>query len=334
MFNANISPVILKTKNTYENMAIKTTFSQNDFNWIISQYDLGELVQAEPIPQGTVQTNYLLHTTQGKYVFRYYENRSRESVLFECDVLSYLQAHHYPCPAPIKNQNGTYVGIYQEKPFAIFEFIAGAHLDHPTEIHQQQLIQKVAELQILGQDFHSPYQKYRWNYDPRLCRELAHVEAQKIGTEAALEKLAWLEHQLFLLELPDSHPKGICHCDFHFSNVLFQGDRFAGLIDFDDANFTYLTFDLVCLMDGWAWLYPSENLSLEQAGKIAQAYEKYRTLSDLERHHLFDVHKLGILFDCIWFFGRGSARDFYERKKIAYLDDLGRDRYQRAIFSK
>lgn len=280
-------------------MVIKTTFSQGAFTKILSRYDLGDLLQIEPITQGTVQTNYLLHTTHGKYVFRCYENRARESVLFECDVLSYLQTHHYPCSTPIENQNGDYVGIYQAKPYVIFEFIAGAHLDQPTEIHQQQLIQKVAELQILGQDFHSPYQKYRWNYDPSLCRALAHVEAQKIGTEYALEKLEWVEIQLLALELPDVHPKDICHCDFHFSNVLFQGDRFAGLIDFDDANFTYLTFDLICLIDGWAWLYPSESLDLEQGRKIVQAYEKYRPLSDLERHHLFDVHKLGILFDGI-----------------------------------
>jgi Ser/Thr protein kinase RdoA (MazF antagonist) len=290
------------------------------------------LLQAEPITQGTVQTNYLLHTTQGKYVFRFYENRSRESVLFECDVLAYLHTHNYPCPAPIENQNGDYVGFYQAKPYAIFEFIAGAHLNHPTEIHKQQLIQKVAELQILGQDFHSPYQKYRWNYDPKLCSELANAEAQKVSTEDALKKLAWLENQLLALEFPDLHPKGICHCDFHFSNVLFQGDWFAGLIDFDDANFTYLTFDLVCLIDGWAWPFPSESLNLEQARKIAQAYEKYRPLSDLERRHLFDVHKLGILFDCIWFFGRGQADDFYEKQKIEFLNSLGWKKYADALF--
>ena len=159
------------------------------------------------------------------------------------------------------------------------------------------------------------------------------VEARKIGTDDALEKLAWLENQLSNLELPDSLPKGICHCDFHFSNVLFQGDRFAGLIDFDDANFTYLTFDLVCLIDSWAWPFQSESLDLEQARKIVQAYEKYRPLSVVEQYHLFDVHKLSILFDCIWYFGRGSAIDFYERKKIEYLNALGRDRYQQALFS-
>ena len=314
-------------------MAIKTTFFRQDFNQILAKYDLGEWLHAESITQGTVQTNYLLHTTHGKYVFRYYENRSRESILFEHEVLSYLKTNGYPCPSPIENQNGNCVGIYDDKPFSIFEFIAGVPLVQPTEIHKQQLIQKVAELQILGKDFHSPYQKYRWNYDPRLCSELANKEAQKIGTDDSLAKLTWLEKQLITLALSDSHPKGICHGDFHFSNVLFQGDRFVGLIDFDDANHTYLTFDLICLIDSWAWPYQSNSLVLEQARKIVQEYERFRPLSDSERHHLYDVHKLCILFDCIWFFSRGSADDFYERKKIEYLDDLGRFRYKQALFT-
>jgi Ser/Thr protein kinase RdoA (MazF antagonist) len=314
-------------------MAVKTSFSQLDFEQILSQYDLGIFNYSEPITQGTVQTNYYLHTGRGKYVFRYYENRTKESVLFERDLLIHLKEHHYPCPGPIRNRHGKYVVIYQDKPYMIFDAIEGVHLDRPSAAHKQELIQKAAELQISTQDFQSAYQDFRWNYDPTLCSELANTEAQKIGTDDAWGKFEWLEKQLIALELPDLHPKGICHCDFHFSNVLFQGDRFGGLIDFDDANFTYLTFDLVCLIDGWAWLFPSESLNLEQAQEISRTYEKYRPLSDLERHHLFDVHKLGILFDCIWFFGRGSASEFYERKKIDYLDVLGRDAYERALFS-
>jgi len=146
-------------------------------------------------------------------------------------------------------------------------------------------------------------------------------------------KLFWIEQQLVNLDIPDLFPKGICHCDFHFSNVLFQGDLFAGLIDFDDANFTYQTFDLICLIDSWSWPFQSETINFQQAREIVQAYEKHRSLNSLEKHHLFDVHKLSILFDCVWYFGRGSGDAFYERKKIEFLDTLGRDRYEHALFT-
>jgi homoserine kinase type II len=313
-------------------MAVKTHFSIQEFNQILTQYELGEFFDSKPISQGTVQTNYYIHTTQGKYVFRYYENRSRESVLFESDLLTYLKKQHYPCPAPFQNEQGTCVGLFQGKPYVIFEFIEGRHIKSPNKHHKQQLIQKVAELQNLTQDYHPSYKDSRWNYDGELCFKLANIEAQKIITSDAFGKLSWLANQLSTLNLPDSLPKGICHCDFHFSNVLFQDGQFIGLIDFDDANYTYLTFDLVCLIDSWAWPFRSESLNFEQAREIVQVYQMHRPLGTLEKQHLFDVHKLSILFDCIWYFGRSSVDDFYERKKIEYLNVLGREVYADALF--
>ena len=314
-------------------MAVKTHFSTRDFENILTQYSLGTCSNSEPISQGTVQTNYLIHTTRGKYVFRYYENRTRESVLFESELLTYLKAHQYPCPATIPDQQGVCVGTYRRKPFVIFEFVSGRHIDRPTEHHKQQLIQKVAELQILTRNYQPRYLAYRLNYDITHCRELAALEAEKIGTQDACEKFAWLDSQLSALDLPDSLPKGICHCDFHFSNVLFQDDQFVGLIDFDDANYTYLAFDLVSLIDSWAWPFQSDRLDLVASKEIAQAYHTHRALEAIERRHIFDVHKLSVLFDCIWFFGRGTAADFYEKRKIEFLNVLGWDGYADAYFS-
>ncbi len=74
---------------------------------------------------------------------------------------------------------------------------------------------------------------------------MARRKAKAIGTANAKNKLKWFESELSKLSLPKSLPKGICHCDFHFSNVLFTKGKFSALIDFDDANYTFLTFDLV-----------------------------------------------------------------------------------------
>jgi homoserine kinase type II len=310
-------------------MAVKTLFSQSDFEGFLSQYGLGTFYHAEHIPQGTVQTNYFLHTSGGKFVFRCYENRAFESVLFESYLLAYLKKHAYPCPRPIKNVRGMYVGVYLNKPFMLFEFIPGQTIEQPDATHRQQLIQKAAELQNLTRKYRPRYKEYRWNYDVELCRSLARVEAEKIGTQDAFGKLAWVEQQLSNLQLPHSMPKGICHCDFHFSNVLFQGDRFAALLDFDDANYTYLVFDLVSLIE---WPFPSEALDMNETRGIVQEYVKHRRLNALEKWHLFDVLQLSILIDCIWFFGRGEVEDFYEKRKINFLSELGKEKFFEALF--
>lgn len=313
-------------------MAVKTQFLPGNFNQILSGYELGAYTCSEPISAGTVQTNYLIHTSCGKFMFRYYENRSKESVLFESDLLAYLKKYNYPCPKPLQDKKGDCVGLFQGKPFMILTFINGHHIEQLGENHKEQLIQKVAELQLLTRDYHPRYKSYRWNYNTELCQTLASAEAHKIDTDDARQKLTWLENQLSRLDLPKSLPKGICHCDFHFSNLLFQEGQFVGLIDFDDANYTYLLFDLVCLIDSWAWPYQSDILDLAQAREIAKAYQKHRPLSVIEERHIFDVHKLSIMFDCIWYFGRGGADDFYENRKIEFLNHLGRERYANALF--
>jgi len=80
-------------------MAVKTSFFEEEFIEILANYTLGEYIGFQPIGAGTVQTNYSIRTTKGSYIFRYYENRSKESVRFECDLCTYLKDNHYPCPA-------------------------------------------------------------------------------------------------------------------------------------------------------------------------------------------------------------------------------------------
>lgn len=313
-------------------MAVKTPFSDDDFRSILSQYNLGDYGHSEPLPQGTVQTNYRIHTTQGTFVFRHYENRSEGSVLFESDLLTFLAEHHYPCPAQVKNSRGTCVGLYRRKPYVIFEFVAGRHIESPRRHHWRQLIQKAAELQNLTQDFRSPHAVHRWHYTPDLCRELARTQAARINSVDSRAKYAWLRRELAGLDLPPSLPTGICHGDFHLSNVLFRDDEFVALLDFDDANITYLPFDLVGLVEYWAWPDRAARLDLTRARDVVQEYENHRPLSAIERRHLYDVYKFSILLDCVWYFERGAVEASREKRKIEALADLGRQRFYAALF--
>jgi homoserine kinase type II len=313
-------------------MAVKTILTDEDFTDLLAEYRLGSYVRSEGISKGSVQTNYILHTTQSKFVCRHYENRTRESVLFECDLLEFLREHDYPCPTPIRNSEQVYVGSHLNKPYVIFDFLEGSHIKEPTFDHWQQLVQRAAELHTLSEGFSSPHVEHRWNYDTRFCAKLANEKAKQILTQDASDKLTWLIHQLDALDLPPSLPKGVCHCDFHFSNALFQDDEFVALLDFDDANFTYFLFDLVGLIEYWAWPHTSTILDLEKARSVVQEYEKHRPLSSVERQHLFDVYKLSILIDCVWYFGRGSSEQFYEKSKIDGLDGLSRQKFFDKLF--
>ena len=102
-------------------------------------------------------------------------------------------------------------------------------------------------------------------------------------------------------------------------------------MDFDDANYTYLLFDLVGLIETRVWPH-NGSLHLKEARAVVQAYTEFRPLNAIEKWHLFDVYKLSILMDGIWYFERGPATDFYEKHKIDDLDSLGKDPFYSALF--
>ncbi len=91
-------------------------------------------------------------------------------------------------------------------------------------------------------------------------------------------------------------------------------------------------FDLVGLIEYWAWPH-SKPFEFEKAEEVLREYTKYRTLNNNEKRHLFDVYKLSILIDCVWYFKRGDAKDFFEKRKIDYLDGIGRDRFYNLLFA-
>lgn len=315
-------------------MAVKTKFTKENLEQIIANYDLGEYIDFKPITEGTVQTNYKVQTTNGQFIFRYYENRMVNSVLFETDLLRYLKEKNYPCPEPIKNMNGYYVNIYNSKPFIIMEYMEGHHVQEPNEIQKEQLIQKVAELHTITKEYQSKYIDSRLNYNIASCKEQAKKVSARINSLNSKKKLSWLEKGLDELKLPQSLPKGICHADFHFSNVLFKNGEFSSLLDFDDANYTYLLFDLVGLIESFAWRHDKDEvINFKEAKKIILEYTKHRPLKTVEKEYLFDVYKLSIYLDCVWFFERGDVTNFYEKRKIDYLENVGRKYFYDELFN-
>lgn len=83
-------------------MAVKTVFTNEEIQHIFANYNLGDYINSKPISEGTVQTNYKVQTTRGFFVFRYYENRKKDSVLFETNLLNYLKKNNFPVHYLIK----------------------------------------------------------------------------------------------------------------------------------------------------------------------------------------------------------------------------------------
>jgi homoserine kinase type II len=151
-------------------MAMSSSFTPTDIAQLLADYDLGAFRGFRPCPSGP-QTVLLVTTTQGRYILKYYRNRSFDSVCFETRITRYLQSRGYPCPAPLRRRRGGFVGIHRDKPYAIFTFLEGQIVRRPNALQRAQLVQKAAELHLLTRGYRPAGREARWNYTVPFVRE-------------------------------------------------------------------------------------------------------------------------------------------------------------------
>ena len=268
-------------------------------------------------------------TTRGEFVFRYYESRSEQYARFEVNLLEYLVKQGYPCPRPIKKLQNGFVGIYNERPFALFEFLEGEHSEN--ERNGPQIAQALGNLHSLTEGYRPEYYEVRDTYDPTSCWNNATLSATRIPAQTeAEERLAWLKAELEKLELPSDLPKGVCHCDTHPSNFLYKNSRLVAVLDFDDASYVWLLYDVANLIYFWAWPDKGE-LLFDRARELVGAYEHQRALTEIEKQHLYDVLKMVTFMGIGWFL---HDDDDYSnsKRKVGLLNSFGREAFYSRMF--
>ncbi len=323
---------------------VKTKISFDIAKDIFKNYNFASLVSIEEAENGSVQSNYICTFKDKKAVLRIYENRDLPSISYEVDILKKIYNNGFFCPMPYAQKNGEFIGSILSKNYVVYKFLEGEHLENPSSKQYEELVQAVAKFNLSSKGVRSNFEKYRINYSPDFCISHATKIAKEINTENAYKKLEWYLSELNKLQFPENLSKSVCHGDFHFSNILYKDGKFNALIDFDDANYTYTIFDLVCLMDpfgknGFEWhnwmnfSKDSDVFDFEKSRNVLKTYCEINPISSLELSHIYDVLSLTVLIDCLWYFERGDSEDFFEKRKIEYLQKLGRKRFLENITS-
>ena len=82
-------------------MAVYTELGKSILEELVDDYGFGRIATAAGISQGSVNSNYLLETSKGKFLLRIDEVKSEMEVKREIDLLVFLRRHSFPCPHPI-----------------------------------------------------------------------------------------------------------------------------------------------------------------------------------------------------------------------------------------
>lgn len=254
-------------------MALYTKISLDLARELASPFGL-DVVGAEGLLAGSVNSNYALRTADGRrYFLRVYEEQALHGARGEALLLRWLAGRGVPTPTPLVTSGGESIVPLGERPVAIFPWIEGdircqARVS-PRDTHA--LGQALARVHLAG----SPslrVGRFRVS-DLRARCDTIDGAAQDELRAMAPRLRGWLD-EVEAQRRPDAC-RGLCHGDLFRDNVLWQGGELAALLDFEAASDDVLAFDIAVTLLAWCH---GDAFSGELARALIEGYQVVRKL--------------------------------------------------------
>ena len=135
-------------------MAVYTTLSAAELAGLVADYDVGALVSAKGIAEGVSNSNWLIETTQARFILTMYEARvAVEELPFFLGLLDHLAAKGSPVPRTIHDREGAPFRMVRGKAVALIEFLPGVSVDEPSVAQARAVGRALAGLHLDAADF-------------------------------------------------------------------------------------------------------------------------------------------------------------------------------------
>ncbi|MBI1238916.1 MAG: homoserine kinase [Alphaproteobacteria bacterium] len=261
-------------------MAVYTEVPDDELARFIERYTIGTLVSCKGIAEGVENTNYILETSENRFILTLYEKRvDARDLPFFLGLLDHLTKRGIACPSPIHDRGGAALQTLAGRPAALFEFLKGISVRRPQPAHCGALGEALARLHLATSDF-APRRANALSLEG--WRALyATCEARADTIQPGLSDLITGELTLLGMRWPSGLPEGVIHADLFPDNVLFLGPELSGLIDFYFACNDIIAYDVaVCLN---AWCFEADGaFNVTKGRALLTRYQAVRPLSGTE----------------------------------------------------
>jgi homoserine kinase type II len=270
-------------------MAVFTRVTEAEITAWLNNYSLGSLLELQGIASGIENTNYFVTTSNGRFVLTLFEKLTPDELPFYLNLMAHLARHGIPCPAPVADKNNQFLGSLNGKPACIVSRLNGKSVTEPTVANCAAVGAMLGQMHNAGQSF---------------TENMPNARGAEWRSEAAEQVMPFLStRDKLLLEVEVAYhsehrltdlPHGIVHADLFRDNVLMDGERVGGLIDFYFACNDCLLYDVAITVNDWC-MHADGTLDTARTQAFLQAYNTARPFTPEEQKSWPTALRLGAL---------------------------------------
>lgn len=263
-------------------MAVFTPVARAQLEAWLARLPVGALREYRGIAEGIENTNYFVDTTGGRWVLTLFERLGPAELPYHLDLMRHLAAHGIACPDPVADADGALWSMLEGRPAALVTRLPGRGVERPSLAHAAPVGALLARMHVAAADFPGAQPDPRglaWQVDtaarlaPRLPAATAALLADEIDAQRRFQGG----------DAARALPGGATHADLFRDNLLFDGDRIGGVIDFYFAGTNPWVYDLAVVCNDWCIDDASGRLDPARVDALVRAYRSVRPLEDAER---------------------------------------------------
>ena len=266
-------------------MGVFTKMFQNELDFIQEKYKI-KILEIKNIKNGILNSNFYIETKNKKYILRIYEaNRTIDEELQELILLDKISSF-IPVSRAIENIDNEYISIFNNKKFALFEYVEGSSIEEIDTHIIREIAMNLGKLHSFSKEI--SFEKY--NRKSRIDFEFYYNEIKKLNFDFKFKnELLNLADEIIKYDF-SILPSGVIHGDIFPDNVLLdEYNNIKVIFDFNESYYAPFIFDIAIVINFWIKInnfdFFTENNFIRD---FLNYYSKYRKITK-EELKLLDV---------------------------------------------
>ena len=257
-------------------MGVFTNLFQDEIDFIEKKYKI-KILEIKNIDNGILNSNFYIKTKNKKYILRIYEaNRTIDEEKQELILLDRI-VDFIPVSTAIKNIDNEYISIFNNKKFALFEYIDGNSITKIDTHIIREIAIYLGKLHSFTKDI--SFEKY--NRKTRIDLDFYYNEIKKSEIDFkfknellnSADKINGFDFSIL--------PSGVIHGDIFPDNVLLDDyNNIKVIFDFNESYYAPFIFDIAIVINFWIKIndfdFFTENNLIRD---FLNYYSKYRKIT-------------------------------------------------------